>query len=300
MSKSILITGSNSGFGRLSVETLAKDGHRVFATMRNVAGKNAAAAEELENWAKENNYDVHVVELDVTSDASVAAAVESVLAKTDRLDVIVNNAGIFGGSFNEAMSLDDHQKIFDVNVFGPIRVTNGFLPQLRKQKEGLIITVSSIMGRFVIPFTGAYTASKWAIEAYAESYRYDLAHHGIDSTIIEPGAFPTEITQKVVQPGNGEVIGEYGKSAEMLEKFWGTFAEMLSGENAPNPQLVADAVKTLVDTPAGNRPLRTVVDPLSGQLAEGINAGYSEAQNGYLDMSGFGELKSVAPAPVEA
>jgi NAD(P)-dependent dehydrogenase (short-subunit alcohol dehydrogenase family) len=193
MKKSVVVTGSSTGFGKLTVQTLAKDGHQVFATMRGVAGKNKAFADELTQWGKDHQLSVEVVELDVTSDESVINAAAHINAKVGAVDVVVNNAGIYGGGLDESYSVQDYKNIFEVNVFGVLRVVRAFLPAMRAKSTGLFVQISSVMGRIVIPFAGAYTSSKWAIEAVAESLRYELAPQGIDSVIVQPGAFPTEI-----------------------------------------------------------------------------------------------------------
>ncbi|MEO1053177.1 MAG: SDR family oxidoreductase [Bacteroidota bacterium] len=293
MKKSVLVTGTSSGFGKLTVETLAKDGHKVFATMRGVNGKNAEAAKGLSDWAKEHNLNVHVIELDVTSDASVKAAADEVMSKADTIDVVVNNAGIYAGGFNETYTAEDFQRIYDVNTFGPLRVSNAFLPYMRKQGNGLLIHVTTIMASVNIPFSGVYTSSKYAADAIAESYRYELAPFGIDSVIIQPGAFPTEILGKVYEPSNGAVGEQYGPVMGAVEKVQQAFANMFEGEAAQNPQDVADAVKKLIDTPAGERPLRTVVDKLISQGPEAVNNVTNNVQKQLLNSMNLAELESV-------
>lgn len=293
MKKNIVITGTSSGFGKLSVHTLAKDGHRVFATMRGVNGKNAEVAQGLRSWAHNGGHDVEVIELDVASDESVANATKEILSKTDRVDVVVNNAGIYGGGLNESYSIQDYKNIFEVNVFGSLRVINAFSPTFREQESGMFIQISSLMGRFVIPYSGAYTASKWAIEAIAETLRYELSPLGIDSTIVEPGAFPTELFDKTYQPENAAITSEYGKAAEYMQGFFEGFENMMSGDVPNHPQHVANAVKRLVDTPAGERPLRVPVDLMMGDTAGSINAASDKVQENFLNNMGLGNLTQV-------
>ncbi|MBC7846066.1 MAG: SDR family NAD(P)-dependent oxidoreductase, partial [Flavobacterium sp.] len=142
--QSILITGASTGFGFLAAKTLAQNGHKVFATMRDIIGKNKTNKEQLLQWAEENDADLQVVELDVTSDQSVNKAKDEVLKLTNgSLDVIINNAGIYGGGIQETFTIEDYKMFFDVNVFGGVRVNNAFLPILRAQGSGLIIQISS-------------------------------------------------------------------------------------------------------------------------------------------------------------
>ena len=128
MDQTILVTGSSSGFGRLIVETLAREGYTVFASMREVAGKNVAAVLELGDLAQREHLSLHVVEMDVTDDASVEQAIESIVGMTGRLDVVVNNAGVEYSGPLEAFTLDQAQNQFDTNVFGVLRVNRAALP----------------------------------------------------------------------------------------------------------------------------------------------------------------------------
>ena len=290
MKKSILVTGSSTGFGKLTVQTLAKDGHQVFATMRGTKGKNKSFADDLTKWAADNKLNVEVVELDVTSDESVKAAASYINRKAGAVDVVVNNAGIYGGGLDESFSVEDYKNIFEVNVFGVLRVVRAFLPAMRQKHTGLFVQVSSIMGRIVIPFAGAYTSSKWAIEAVAETLRYELAPQGIDSVIVQPGAFPTEIFTKVYQGENAGVTAEYKKTQPYLDGFYKAFGEMMSGEVPNKPQDVADAIKVLIDTPAGKRPLRVTVDKMMPNTAIPINESQDQVQAGFLGFMQLSDL----------
>src|SRR2546426_6777287 len=191
MEQSILVTGSTSGFGRLTVETLARQGYRVFAGMRAAAGKNAPAAEELRALAQREQLALHLVEIDVTDDASVEQAIKAIIGATDRLDVVVNNAGVSYSGPLEAFTLEQVQQQFATNVS---RVNRAVLPQMRKQGSGLLLQIGSIAGRLAFPFLGLYGATKFALEGLTESYRYELAPFGIDAAIIEPGTYSTTIS----------------------------------------------------------------------------------------------------------
>lgn len=143
----ILVTGSTTGFGRLTVETLARQGHRVFAAMRESTGKNARACKELQTLAEKTRLALQIVDLDVTDDASVRQAIEYVVRTANRLDVIVNNAGVSYTGPIEAFTLEQVQQQFDTNVFGVIRVNRAALPQMRAQASGLLLQVGSVLGR---------------------------------------------------------------------------------------------------------------------------------------------------------
>jgi NAD(P)-dependent dehydrogenase (short-subunit alcohol dehydrogenase family) len=277
--QNVLITGTSSGFGRLTAQTLARKGHVVFASMRGVTGKNAGAARELGAWAEQEKVKLHVVELDVTSDASVDAAVRTILDAHKRIDVVVNNAGrsVFG--LQETITVDQAKDIFEINVFGVLRVNRAVLPHLRKQGSGLLVHLSSGLGRVVMPALAVYGSTKFAIESIAEGYHIELAPLGIDSVIVEPGAFPTEFTQNGLFGADAARGAGYGPLADLPQKMGAAMAQMFSAPGAQQPQEVADAIAHLVDLPAGKRPLRTVVDRIMlGKGIEAINATCAEVQ----------------------
>ncbi len=145
MSKTILITGASSGFGRDTAETLRRAGHTVYASMRGAQGKNLKAAEALRKLG------IEIVELDVSDDASVEAGVKTVLAEAGKIDVLVNNAGIASAGVTEAFTTEQAKAIFDTNVIGLLRVTRAVLPSMRRQHDGLIINIGSILGRVTFP-----------------------------------------------------------------------------------------------------------------------------------------------------
>ena len=174
------------------------------------------------------------------------------------------------------------------------RVNRAVLPILRKQGAGLIITISSIMGRIVIPFAAPYTASKFALEGLIESLRYEVSGTGVDVVIVQPGGFGTNFMSNMAQAEDSARLETYGELQELPNQFWGGFGEQLYSEDAPNPQLVADGVMELINMPAGKRPLRTVIDPMTGGgTANVLNSSANEVQDGLLKSFGMGELLSV-------
>lgn len=291
--KTILVTGCSSGFGRLTVETLAAAGHTVYATMRDTEGQNAEVVAQCREWARGGSHRVEVLELDVTSDASVARAASIVKEKSGALDALVNNAGIMVNGLNEAFSVADVQRVFDVNFYGVLRVTNAFLPPMRERGDGLIVTVSSAMGRTVTPFAGTYAASKWAVEALAESYRYELALLGVDSVIVQPGAYPTETASHMAPPSNPDIIAEYGPVGDRLATFGEFFGRKLSGDNAPDPQEVADAIHDIIAMPPGTRPLRMTVGTMTSDPPTIINEVSASYQREVLREIGISDMESV-------
>ncbi|GAB4396604.1 MAG: SDR family oxidoreductase [Microscillaceae bacterium] len=257
-SQVVLITGSNSGFGRLTVETLSKAGYQVYASMRQLHTKNAEAAKNLQAWAEAEKVSVKLVEIDVTDEASVQSGVSQVLADAGRIDVLVNNAGFGVAGVQEAFTLAQTQSVFEVNVFGVLRMCRAVLPAMRAQRSGLVVHISSGLGRMVLPFVGPYAASKFALEALGEAMRYELQPFGVDSVIVEPGAYPTtEFGGKILMPEDQATLQSYGAVAEIPGKMFAKMAEN-ARHNPPNPQSVAEIIKNLIETPFGQRPLRTV------------------------------------------
>src|SRR3989454_3847498 len=278
MEQTILVTGSTSGFGRLTVETLARQGYRVFAGMRAAAGKNAPAAEELRALAQREQLALHLVEIDVTDDASVEQAIKAIIGATDGLDVVVNNAGVSYSGPLEAFTLEQVQQQFATNVS---RVNRAVLPQMRKQGSGLLLQIGSIAGRLAFPFLGLYGATKFALEGLTESYRYELAPFGIDAAIIEPGTYPTTISANRQTAADGERFALYQAG---IDAFTVPFYAENRSTTPPDPQEVADAVARVIAQPAGERPLRTVVATVvQRQAPQALNEASSHAMHSFLE-----------------
>ena len=254
MSKKVLITGSNGGFGRLMTESLIKEGHQIAASMRGVDGKNKEVAAELKAAG------ATVVEIDVTSDESTNKGVQEAIDQLGGLDVVINNAGVGVMGMQEHFTIEDWQKLFDVNVYGVQRVNRAALPHLRNQGSGLIIYISSLLGRMALPFYGPYNASKWALEALAENYRVELSGFGIENVIVEPGGFETSFFGNLIQPSDTSRAGEYGDFMNAPQQMGEGFGEALANNPEQDPQKVADAVLEIIDMPKGEKPFRTPVD----------------------------------------
>lgn len=282
---STLVTGASSGFGKLIVETLASKGHTVVGSVREADGRNAAKAEALRSLG------ALVVELDVTDEASVEAGVAAAIEQAGGLDVVVNNAGVGVIGLQEAFTVEDWQKVFDVNVFGVQRVARAALPHMRERGAGLLVTVSSILGRMVIPFYGPYNASKWAVEALADNYRVELSQLGIDSCLVEPGGYATGFFGALIKPGDTSRDDSYGPLAGAPQASFEGFEQALASNEDQNPQNVADAVARLIETPAGERPFRTIVDRMGmGDALEGYNAQLEQINAGIYEAFGMGDM----------
>src|SRR3989441_6619270 len=216
MEQTIFVTGSTSGFGRLTVETLARQGYRVFAGMRAVAGKNASAAEELRALAQREQLALQIIEMDVTDDASVERAIAVIIETTSRLDAVVNNAGVSYSGPLEAFTPEQVRQQFETNVFSVLRVNRAVLPQMRKQGSGLLLQIGSIAGRLAMPYLGLYAATKFAVEGLTESDRYELAPFGIDAAILEPGTYPTTISANRQVAADAERLALYQARLEAV------------------------------------------------------------------------------------
>lgn len=284
--KIILITGTSSGFGWLTACSCAALGHKVYATMRNTKTKNAEKAKLLSQHTN-----IEVVDIELTSAKSVTNAVADIIKKEGRIDVLVNNAGIYATGIAETFTEDDLEKVMDINVKGSWRMIKAVLPQMRKQEEGLIINISSVAGRFAAPFMSMYNSSKFALEGLTESLHYEVRPLGVDVVIIQPGAFPTEIFGKILSGSDTNIINGYGELAKIPEQMGAGVMQMFEAVK-PNPQLVADAVVDLIDTPKGKRPLRTVADMATGNLVETANDKVKEQYKNFLAAFGMQEMLS--------
>jgi NAD(P)-dependent dehydrogenase (short-subunit alcohol dehydrogenase family) len=280
----VLITGASSGFGRLIAETLARKNYQVFATMRSVNGRNAAAARDLQEFAERESLSLQTLELDVTGDASVESAVSEVVVKCGRIDVLVNNAGHGIMDLAETVPLAQAQRQFDTNFFGVLRMNRAVLPAMKRQRSGLLLHVSSGGGRLAIPGMGLYCASKFAMEALAEVYRYELASLGIDSVILEPGAYATPIMGKLERGEDPARKSGYGEMAQVPENL-----KAKIGSSRADPQEIADAVLQIIETPVGQRQLRYRIGPGGPGVAR-INALTDEVQAQLINAFGITDL----------
>jgi NAD(P)-dependent dehydrogenase (short-subunit alcohol dehydrogenase family) len=275
MSAVVLITGASTGFGRDAAERLARRGHRVFATLRDARGRNAASREGLEALARAERLALTVLEMDVTDDGSVGDAVGRVLDEAGRVDAVINNAAVAGIGLTEAYTPAQFQQMFDVNVCGAVRVNRAVLPSMRQRRGGLLIHVSSGAGRLAVPALAAYSASKFALEALADAYRYELQPFGVESVLVEPGIYATPIFDKMIAPADTDRLADYGEAAEYVDRVWGAFRAATGAPDAPavaDVADVADAFVRLVEAAPGERPFRTVVPAPIAQLLEGYNA----------------------------
>lgn len=274
MNKIILVTGASSGFGALTARRLAAGGNTVYASMRDIDGRNARQAAATARHAVEHRVDLRTVELDVLSQTSADAAVQRILDEAGRLDVVVHNAGhmVFGPT--EAFTPEQFVELYEVNVVGTQRVNRAALPHLRRQRTGLLVWVGSSSTRGgTPPYLAPYFAAKAAMDSVAVSYSTELSRWGIETTIVLPGAY-TQGTNHFVHagtPADTERAREYdegpyaGLPDQILERL-----KSLEPADADVGD-VAEAIARVVDLPHGERPFRVHVDP-SEDGCEAVNA----------------------------
>jgi NAD(P)-dependent dehydrogenase (short-subunit alcohol dehydrogenase family) len=260
----IVITGASSGFGQLMSHALAKAGHTVYASMRDTAGRNKPQVEEAAKFAKENNVDLRTIELDVSSEESVNSSIQKIVSENGRLDVVIHNAGhmVFGPA--EAFTPEQLAELYDVNVLSTQRVNRAALPQLRKQKQGLVIWISSSSSAGgTPPYLAPYFAAKAGMDAMAVVYARELTRWGIETSIIVPGAFTggTNHFANSGRPADKERVAEYdaGPYKGFADAVMTGFASIVPPD--ADAAAVGEAVVKIVDAPFGKRPFRVHVDP---------------------------------------
>lgn len=271
MKQTILITGTSSGFGKLTALTLANAGHQVIATMRNLSTKNKDVADELSAIPN-----IEVIEMDITSDESVNNSITQVLAKHGSIDVLVNNAGISAAGVLEAHSIDQIKSLFETNVFGVFRTYKAVLPAMRKNKSGLIINISSGLGMFSLPRIAPYSASKFAVEALTEGIQAELKPFGIENVSIQAGAYPTDIMRKAGATAEDQAITQaYNEQFDpQSEKSLAVMIAKMKEFNM-NPQMIADGVLQLVQMERGTRPQQFPLDA----VAQGTDQEFIDTRN---------------------
>jgi NAD(P)-dependent dehydrogenase (short-subunit alcohol dehydrogenase family) len=289
--KIIVVTGAATGFGRLTAQMLAEAGHIVYATMRGLTGRNAAAAEELRALAIEKNWTLIPLELDVLSEASAKQAANHIVAEQGRVDVVINNAAMLMVGVTEAFTPEQLLRVFDTNTVSWLRVNRAFLPQLRKQGDGLLIYIGSVTSRVLSPFQGPYVASKAAGDVLAETMHYENSRYGIETVIVQPGAYTsgTNHFAGAQMAEDAAVTAQYDRIADLPPQL----AARLDGLATPGARTdvaeVAEAVRDVIAKPNGQRPFRIVVDPQHHGAAE-INNIAARMQRDFMTRFGIEDL----------
>lgn len=280
--QSVLITGCSSGFGLKTAVTLARNGFQVFASMRDPGKRGVLDAALATAGAR-----AEILALDVTSEASIAAAVGTVLERAGRIDALVNNAGFGIGGFIEDLTMEEYRRQMETNFFGLVAVTKAVLPHMRRQRSGRIVNVSSIGGRVANAVISAYNASKFAVEGFSESLAFEGSLFGVKTILIEPGAFKTEIFEanRQIAAAARNPDSPYVEVTRAAEARVDRMMARLAGD----PQAVADAILDALTTP---RPRLRYVVGTDAKLMAAIHrfagfAAYAALVRRSLDLPGL-------------
>ncbi|HAA12309.1 MAG TPA: short-chain dehydrogenase/reductase [Cytophagales bacterium] len=233
MSKVILVTGASSGFGKFTALELIKKGYTVYGAARRL--------EQMKELVQQGGF---AIKMDVTSEQSVADSIATIIKKEGRIDALVNNAGYGAYGFIETTNIDQMKRMFEVNVWGAIRVSQHVLPHMRKAQSGSIINISSIVGKVSTAFLGFYAASKHAVEAISDAMRQEVGRFGINVSIIEPGAFSTGFDDVVLK--ELEEVHPGPAYQPIVDSFIPYFRNMY--EKAPTPEPVVKAIVSAIES----------------------------------------------------
>jgi len=247
--KTVLVTGATSGLGRATAILLAQRGYRVFA-----AGRSAERRAALDAKAREGQFALSTVEMDVCDGASVDHAIEQIEAAGAPIDALINNAGVAYVVPVEEIRIEDLRQQFETNVFSAVRVTQRVLPKMRERRQGRIINMSSLAGRLALPLFGAYSGSKFALEGMTDALRLELYPFGIDVVLIEPGYIPTHMEQTAVELASGyrEKV-EHGPYANVYQNFVRAWRRSTSGTRATPEDCARVILRALRDDPPRTR-----------------------------------------------
>ena len=240
----ILITGSNSGFGKLAALSLARKGHHVVATMRNLS-----KGQDLLDLAEKEQLSLETKQLDVTNPESIASCIEH----PEEIDVLINNAGFEVQAAIEQIDDELMLQQLETNVFGPLRTMRAVIPAWSSRGSGVIVNVSSIAGRVASPYSGAYSASKYALEALSEAAHFEVSQLGIRIHLIEPGRFQTGFFDNIIRPESWTGSPQEQRAQEFRE----SLTSLDGNGERPDPQLVADAIVDAATNPSA--PFRKLV-----------------------------------------
>lgn len=268
MSHVFLISGASRGLGRAIAEAALAAGHHVVAGVRSVSALDDLAAREPERLA--------VVPLDVTDDEQVRTAVDTAIQRWGRLDVLVNNAGYANMAAVEDVDVDDFRAQVETNFFGVVRLTQGVLPIMRRQRAGHIIQISSVGGRLARPGLAAYQSSKWAVTGYSGVLAQEVAPLGIKVTVLEPGGMRTDWSGSSMRiaPVRDEYRDTVGAAAQLSQS-----ANLGASDPAKVAALLLDIVE--LDTP----PARLLVGPDAYRYATAAGRDLLAADERYADLS---------------
>ncbi|TDC39362.1 SDR family NAD(P)-dependent oxidoreductase [Micromonospora sp. 15K316] len=294
MSSTVLITGAATGIGNLTARALATAGHTVYASLRDIEGRNSARVKDLLELSLRAGLDLRVVELDVQSESSAEAAVAAILDETGRLDTVVHNAGHLYIGYVEAFTPGDVQRLFDINVLGIQRVNRAVLPHMRSRRSGTLLYVGSTTSVVMPPFMGPYVASKVAADALAQVTAYEVNHLGIETTIVVPGPFTqgTDHFPNASHAGDEKRKPAYSALDPLVAGYEQATSNLFTPGVDAHPRAVAEEITRILALPAGTRPFRSVVD-FTDAGVERVNEMLRRAQEEFITRLGLGELLHV-------
>jgi len=294
MSKVIVITGASSGFGALTARSLAAAGDTVYAGIRQTEGRNAPQVRAAAEYAAEHGVDLRTIELDVSSQESVDAAVAAIQAEHGHVDVLVHNAGHMMVGPAEAFTPEQLAQLYDVNVLSTQRVNRAVLPGMRERGKGLVVWVSSTSVKGgTPPYLAPYFAAKAGMDSLAVSYAGELARWGVETSIVVPGSFTrgTNHFAHAGHPAYDAVAAAYetryaGLMDQVAEKL-----AALAPDDA-EASLVSDEIARIVALPDGQRPYRVHIDP-ADDGSEAVSELADRTRREFLTRVGLGDLLTV-------
>jgi NAD(P)-dependent dehydrogenase (short-subunit alcohol dehydrogenase family) len=302
MGEIIVITGASSGFGALTARALAMAGHTVYASMRDISGRNQQQVMDAAKFSKDNSVDLRTIELDVQSDLSANSAITKIVQDNGRLDVVIHNAGhmVFGPL--EAFTPEQLAELYDINVLSTQRVNRAALRHLRRQKKGLVIWVSSSSAAGgTPPYLAPYFAAKAAMDALAVVSARELTRWGIETSIIVPGAFTggTNHFAHSGRPADTDCAAEYenGPYKNFGDDVMKGFSSIVPAD--ADVSAVAQAIVKVVDAPFGKRPFRIHIDPTQDG-AEVVNAMLDRVRAEMLRRIGLADVLTPRVLQVES
>jgi NAD(P)-dependent dehydrogenase (short-subunit alcohol dehydrogenase family) len=291
MSKTVIVTGASSGFGAMSARELADAGHTVYAGMRDIDGRNTQPAADARNYKARNGGVIRPIEMDMSDQDAVDAAVARIIDEQGQIDVIVHNAGHMVLGPAEAFTVDQFTAVYDVNVLSTQRLNRAALPHMRERQDGLLVWVGSTSTRGgTPPYLAPYFAAKAAEDSLAVSYSVELSRFGIDTVIVVPGAFTsgTNHFAHAGHPDDQQTAAAYDQHyAGLMDQVSAKLAD-LEPDNA-DPHEVAVQIARVVDLPKGQRPFRVHIDP-SDDGASTVNAVADELRIRFYERIGLSDL----------
>ncbi|NRA66559.1 MAG: SDR family NAD(P)-dependent oxidoreductase [Pseudobacteriovorax sp.] len=290
--QTVLITGAGSGFGFAMAEAFARQNFKVIASLRDSESRNRWKRDNLQNL-RNQGLDVDIEELDVTKASDRRRVINKISSSYGRLDVLINNAGMIAFTPVETATQTMWQTIMDTNLHGPMALAGDALPLMRRQGSGLIIQVSSRVGRVTIPGLGLYATSKFAFECASETAHYEASRYGVDFAIIQPSAFRTDVNRNAVEyyrsTSKSDMQNNKSEGFDYNREFLDQLERNFSGTPTRDPREVSDLAVRIANTPRDQRRLRYPVGDFSelGDVAE-INDSLAGYQRNALNSSGFG------------